>query len=97
MIKVRNVHELCVVVNEHFLFVNLQKSCTQPLHDGAGASVVAKGKQTIGLVEGRLVAVPDLEALLVPAHHSEALLKLLHIPSDIRNFNLRTTDNQTTG
>ena len=74
VVEVRDVHELRVVVHEHFLFVNLQKAGTQSLHDGAGAGVVAEGKQAVGLVEGWLVAVPHLEALLVPAHHREALL-----------------------
>jgi hypothetical protein len=97
VVEVRDVHELRVVVHEHFLFVNLQKAGTQSLHDGAGAGVVAEGKQAVGLVEGWLVAVPHLEALLVPAHHRQALLKLLHIPSDIRNLDLGAADNQATG
>jgi len=41
--------------------------------------------------------VAHLEALLVPAHHREALLKLLHIPSDIRYLYLGAADYQTAG
>ncbi len=97
MIEVRDVHELSVVVHEDLLFVDLHKAGTESLQDSACASVVAEGKQTVGLVERWLVAVANLEALLIPGHHREALLKLLHIPSDIRYLNLGATDYQTTG
>jgi hypothetical protein len=83
LIEARDVHKLSVVMDKHSGFVDLHEALPQSLHYLTRAGVVAEGQETVGLVKGRLVAVAHLEPLLVPAHHRQSLLQLLHVARDI--------------
>lgn len=55
---------------------------------------VRQGEYGVRLVEGRLIAVADLEAFLIPVYELELFLQSFHIAIDVTDLQAWTSDDQ---
>jgi len=83
VVEVVRAHELLVVVHEHLLLEDLHKAAAEAVKNVPGARAVGEGEHAVGLVERRLVAVADLEALLVPVGHVQLFGEPLDVSVDV--------------
>jgi hypothetical protein len=69
LVEVSHIHEVLIVVHKYLLLVYFHEAGTLVGQDMSGPRVVGKSKDAVVHVERWLVAVSNLEPLLVPVDH----------------------------